>query len=79
MGFSQLDRPKFEKYRLVKEEEAAADIKPLQPEKEYATKDEVTALYEEIEKLKQAIAEPKKEIKSEPKRTARTKKEGEEE
>ena len=41
-GFSQLDRPVFEKYRLVKEEEK---------------KDEIAALWGEIEELKSKLSE----------------------
>lgn len=67
-GFSQLDRPVFEKYRLVKEE----DYQPQQIAQnavvsnentqqtniiEYAKKDEVTALWEEIEAIKSKFAE----------------------
>ena len=43
MGFNQLDRPTFEKYRLVKEEA---------PEPEFATKAELTAIWDEIKALK---------------------------
>lgn len=62
-GFSQLDRPVFEKYRLVKEE----DYQPQQIAQnavvsgenaqqtniiEYAKKDEIKALWDEIEAIK---------------------------
>lgn len=55
MGFSQLDRPKFEKFKLVKEEE------PLQPpevdevKQEYALKSELNDLSAEIEIIKKTI------------------------
>lgn len=55
MGFSQLDRPKFEKFKLVKEEE------PLQPpevdevKREYALKSELNDLSAEIEIIKKTI------------------------
>ena len=67
-GFSQLDRPVFEKYRLVKEE----DYQPQQIAQnavvsnentqqtniiEYAKKDEITALWDEIEAIKNKFAE----------------------
>ena len=67
-GFSQLDRPVFEKYRLVKEE----DYQPQQiahngvissentqqaSNVEYAKKDEITALWSEIEALKSKLFE----------------------
>lgn len=65
-GFSQLDRPVFEKYRLVKEE----DYQPQQIAQngvissesaqqasniEYAKKDDITALWGEIETLKSKL------------------------
>lgn len=67
-GFSQLDRPVFEKYRLVKEE----DYQPQQIAQnavvsnenaqqtnliEYAKKDDITALWDEIEAIKNKFAE----------------------
>ena len=50
MGFSQLDRPRFEKFRLVKEEEAA---QPMQssadaPKVDYALKSELLTLKDEF-------------------------------
>lgn len=77
MGFSQLDRPNFEKFRLVKEEEIqdqqAAQNPPVSNENlqqtnnvDYAKKDEITALWSEIEALKSKLFEltdkPKKKI-----------------
>lgn len=57
MGFSQLDRPKFEKYRLVKEEEMP---QPTQNEKatpaEYVKKEELSILWAEVEKIKQMLS-----------------------
>ena len=55
MGFSQLDRPIFERYRLVKEEE------PEQPEQtdNYATKAELAALWKELDAIKSSFAEKK--------------------
>ena len=49
---SQLDRPKFEKYRLVKEEEAPPE--QAEHRTEYVLKDE---LYSEIERLEKMITE----------------------
>ena len=65
MGFSQLDRPIFEKYRLVKEEDIqAAQNQPVSAENsqqtnniEYALKTDLTALQVEIDALKQRIEE----------------------
>lgn len=54
MGFNQLDRPTFERYRLVKE-----DIPPVQESSqsgdEYALKADMEALREEIDALKEKI------------------------
>lgn len=53
-GFSQLEGPIFNKYRLVKEE---SNIPQQQEEViNYVTKDEITLLKEEIETLKQEVA-----------------------
>lgn len=64
MGFSQLDRPIFEKYRLVKEEDIVAQNQPVTAEIaqqanniDYALKTDLTALQEEIDTLKQRIEE----------------------
>lgn len=67
-GFSQLDRPIFEKYRLVKEEDIqvqqATQNAPVSDKNtrqvndtEYAKKDEITALWDEIETLKSKFSE----------------------
>lgn len=67
-GFSQLDRPVFEKYRLVKEEDyqvqQVAQNLPVSSENTqqinnsgYAKKDEITALWSEIEALKSKLSE----------------------
>lgn len=54
---SQLDRPKFERYRLVKEE----DTPPLDPTPviQYAPKTETDAIWAEINAIKEKLA-PKK-------------------
>lgn len=65
MGFSQLDRPIFEKYRLVKEEDIqAAQNQPVSAVNsqqtnniDYALKTDLTALQAEIDVLKQRIEE----------------------
>lgn len=65
MGFSQLDRPIFEKYRLVKEDDIqAAQNQPVRAENnqttnmiDYALKTDLTALQAEIDTLKQRIEE----------------------
>lgn len=67
-GFSQLDRPVFEKYRLVKEEDyqaqQVAQNSSVSSENEnqtnyteYAKKDEIAALWGEIETLKSKLSE----------------------
>lgn len=53
MGFNQLDRPVFEKYRLVKEDA---------PEPEavsYASKDDVEAIWAEVNAIKEKMTERK--------------------
>ncbi len=65
MGFSQLDRPIFEKYRLVKEDDIqAAQNQPVSVANsqqtnniDYALKTDLAALQEEIDVLKQRIEE----------------------
>lgn len=65
MGFSQLDRPIFEKYRLVKEEDLqTAQNQPVNAPNpqaadmiDYALKTDLTALQTEIDALKQRIEE----------------------
>lgn len=54
MGFSQLDRPVFERYRLVKEEEQPKEEQPT-PITEYAEKGEIEAMRADIEDLKAKI------------------------
>ena len=74
-GFSQLDRPVFEKYRLVKEEEyqsqQVAQSAPTSAENtkqanniDYALKSDLRALWDEIEALKKQIPKSKEEIKN---------------
>ena len=74
-GFSQLDRPVFEKYRLVNEEEyqpqQVAQNVPTSAEKteqanniDYALKSDLRALWDEIEALKKQMPKSKEEIKN---------------
>ena len=74
-GFSQLDRPVFEKYRLVKEEDfqtqQTAQNAPASAEKteqanniDYALKSDLRALWDEIEALKKQMPKSKEEIKN---------------
>lgn len=74
-GFSQLDRPVFEKYRLVKEEEyqpqQVARNAPTSAEKteqanniDYALKSDLRALWDEIEALKKRMPKVKEEIRN---------------
>lgn len=63
MGFSQLDRPTFERYRLVKEEpsqnaqnaEKTPDKENTRQEDEYAQKSDVAKLQRDVEALRVAI------------------------
>lgn len=62
MGFSQLDRPVFEKFRLVKEE----DVQPLTAKKEpnspnYALKAELEEVSQTVDGLKKEVAKIKEE------------------
>lgn len=74
-GFSQLDRPVFEKYRLVKEEEyqpqQVVQNTPTSAEKteqtnniDYALKSDLRALWDEIEELKKQMPKSQEEIKN---------------
>lgn len=66
MDFSQLDRPKFEKYRLVKEEEqpAAQPATHTEQVNNYATKTDVEEIWAAINEIKARPA-PKKKIRQE--------------
>lgn len=52
MGFSQFDRPRFDKYRLVKEEEPQAEV-AQQNLVEYATKQDVEDVWKELKSIKE--------------------------
>lgn len=83
MGFSQFDKPIFEKFRVVKEE---AQNAPVSEEKEktsndiaYAEKSEIEALQSEIKALKEEIkALTEKMTVPEIKKTTKSKKEDDE-
>ena len=53
MGFSQLDRPSFETFRLIKE-----DMEPEQVETDFVKKDDLKPIFERLE----ALEKPKKEL-----------------
>lgn len=55
MGFNQLDRPVFEKYRLVKEDEKDIPATEHSAVKEYLTKSDLDALWGEINALKDKL------------------------
>lgn len=74
-GFSQLDRPVFEKYRLVKEEEyqpqqvaqsahTSAENAEQASNIDYALKSDLRTLWDEIEALKKRMPKAKEEIKN---------------
>ena len=59
MGFSQLETPRFEKYKLVKEEPVLAQEGALNSKSDnLPTKDDIDALWCEIEALKHEIFKP---------------------
>lgn len=83
MGFSQFDRPIFEKFRVIKEEPQNA---PVSEEKENVSNDTEYALKSDCEALQSEIGALKDEIKtlaskistSETKKTTKSKKEDDE-
>ena len=64
MGQSALDRPIFEKFRLVREEAAASEASDQTGKapdlSEYALKSDLNAIYDKIENLKNQISQLKK-------------------
>lgn len=66
MGFSQLEMPRFEKYRLVKEDSMPKDEKcPESPnsKSEYDDiKSEIKSLWEEIDSIKDKLVELREEV-----------------
>ena len=68
---SQLDRPKFEKYRLVKEEEAPPVPAMAQaPIRDYALKEDVDALYNQIAAIRAELDAMAKKPAPKPKKEA---------
>lgn len=67
MGFSQLEPPKFEKYRIVKEDGSAPQEEALSVEPKdlpsYAEKSEIEAIRAEIKGLKDEVAKLKEKKK----------------
>jgi CRISPR/Cas system CSM-associated protein Csm4 (group 5 of RAMP superfamily) len=63
MGFNQLDRPTFERYRLVKEdapsearESSTTHEQPASAKNTaYATKDDLAAIWDELDALKEKL------------------------
>ena len=76
MGFSQLDKPKIEKYKLIKEdmgEIQAQEPVPAVPQSKY-NDDDIDALKAEIEAIKADVEEMFKDISVMKKKTATVKK-----
>ena len=63
-GFSQLDQPVFEKYRLVKEEEMPPES-PQKPDKAPDYDEQIKLLWDEVKALKSQMEKPKRPIKKE--------------
>ena len=80
MGFSQLDRPMFDKFRLIKEEASEAHIETevVQPQNvpQYVTESEIEAIRGQIEALQNDIELLKESATK--KTTPKAKKEGDE-
>lgn len=68
MGFSPLETPKFEKFRLVKEEADSVKNTALNNEDDNMSTNELKSLYEavrsDVDKLKKEIFRLKKDIKA---------------
>lgn len=65
MGFSQLDSPKFEKYKLIKEDAENPPIVPVEPAQDNKViNDTLDDLKAEIEAVKQDIKSIKEKLKS---------------
>ena len=56
MGFSQFDKPKFERFRLVKEEDEPVE-KVSEKGAEYALKDDVEKLKQRIDEMQKTLDE----------------------
>lgn len=61
MSYNQMDTPRFERFRLVKEEEGEAVSVATndKPEKEYVTVEQLEEVKQEIESIKKKIPEKK--------------------
>ena len=60
MGFSQLDRPLFEKYKLVKEEDTEEDKEDgdsSKPQKQYLLQEDLDPVVKDLKKLQTKIRE----------------------
>lgn len=55
MGANQFDRPRFDRYRLVKEDDETTAQMATENKNRYAKEEEITALWEEIDNLKNII------------------------
>lgn len=64
MGFSQLDRPIFEKYKLIKEEIPEDNPAPIDTTNQKKLEDEIARLWTEVNLLKKArqTQQQKKEV-----------------
>lgn len=62
MGFSQLDRPVFEKFKLVKEE----DVQPVKVNEDpvYASKSDLNEVSQAVESIKEEVDRIKKELEA---------------
>ena len=69
MGFSQLESPRFEKYKLVKEDPQEAQTETLTEKpidlSMYAEKSQIESIWSEIEAIKKLIPKNKKEKEKE--------------
>lgn len=59
MGFNQLDRPVFEKYKLVKEDDP---VQAPTHEQQYAVKSDITAIWNELNSLKEKMKTQKRKV-----------------
>lgn len=63
MGFSQLETPRFEKYKLVKEEpQETQESQSNTKDDSLYSKEEIDAIWAEIEAIKKLLPKPKKEV-----------------
>lgn len=64
MGFSQLDRPVFDKFKLVKVEDVQeqAEITESQSKNKYISKEEIQPFFNELNSLKKEVLELKGKI-----------------